>query len=149
VQLKVRFADFRTITRARTLLDPTAVAADIAHVARIVLDDIPVDGGVRLLGVSVSRLGVAASATQPRLFALTDDPPELVGSPRSDRRAALERSVDAVRARFGPGAVGPGISARRTGEPTGRRLRDTSLRPTLLDGEDETASGEGSRASLR
>jgi DNA polymerase-4 len=108
VQLKVRFADFRTISRARTLREPTAVAADIAQVARRLLDGVPTDDGVRLLGVSMSKLGTEAVA-QPRLF----DEPEPEGSTgldpvRSARRAAVEESVDAVRARFGRTAVAPG-----------------------------------------
>ena len=111
VQLKVRFADFRTISRARTLREPTAVAADIAQVARRLLDGVPTDDGIRLLGVSVSKLGTEAVA-QPRLF----DDPEPIGAPddvveldpvRSARRAAVEDSVDAVRARFGRSAVAP------------------------------------------
>ena len=113
VQLKVRFADFRTISRARTLREPTAVAADIAQVARRLLDGVPTDDGIRLLGVSVSKLGTETVA-QPRLFdepeprsARPGDLPEL-DPVRSARRAAVEQSVDAVRARFGRSAVAPG-----------------------------------------
>jgi DNA polymerase-4 len=122
VSLKVRFADFRTISRARTLHEPTAVAAQIAHVARGLLGGVPVDGGIRLLGVSVTKLG-AESAAQPRLFdadALGDpaghEGAEAPGAAddggldpdRLARFAAVESSVDAVRARFGAGAVAPG-----------------------------------------
>ena len=114
VQLKVRFADFRTISRARTLREPTAVAADIAQVARRLLDGVPTDGGIRLLGVSVSKLGTETVA-QPRLFdELEPGRPGDPGEPgdldpvRSARRAAVEESVDAVRARFGKAAVAPG-----------------------------------------
>ena len=118
VQLKVRFADFRTISRARTLREPTAVAADIAQVARRLLDGVPTESGIRLLGVSMSKLGTE-SVAQPRLF----DDTEPAGSTglnsmgsdamgldpvRSARRAAVEESVDAVRARFGRTAVAPG-----------------------------------------
>ena len=119
VSLKVRFGDFRTISRARTLREATAVAADIAQVARRLLDGVPIDDGIRLLGVSMSKLG-AETVAQPRLF---DEPQPLsrrAGAPgrnadpfaldpvRSARRAAVEQSVDAVRARFGPEAVAPG-----------------------------------------
>ncbi len=125
VPLKVRFGDFRTITRSRTLRDPTAVAADIAQVARRLLDGVPTDDGIRLLGVSVSKLG-AETVAQPRLFdepepltVAADSPglgpsdadPFALDPVRSARRAAVEQSVDAVRARFGPAAVAPGGAA--------------------------------------
>ena len=91
VQLKVRFADFRTISRARTLREPTAVAADIAHVARRLLDGVPTDDGIRLLGVSMSKLGTETVA-QPKLFD-EPEPARLHGSrsrplgpPRGGRR---------------------------------------------------------------
>jgi DNA polymerase-4 len=119
VSVKVRYADFRTISRARTLPEPTAVAAQIAHVARGLLGGVAVDSGIRLLGVSVTKLGDAAAA-QPRLFdadalALPPGAPgheavraEGLDPDRLARFAAIESSVDAVRARFGSGAVGPG-----------------------------------------
>ncbi|MFN8035886.1 MAG: DNA polymerase IV [Acidimicrobiia bacterium] len=102
VQLKVRFPDFRTITRASTLPSPTDLTGDISRVARDLLAPIDVSEGVRLLGVSVSHLA-EATTVQP---ALPLDAPD-----QADRgaleRGALERAVDAVRDRFGDDAVGP------------------------------------------
>jgi DNA polymerase-4 len=105
VQLKVRFADFHTITRSRTLPAATDLGAEIARVARALLDSVPVAGGIRLLGVSAQQL----EGGQPQLF---DDPGE-----RHARQAAVEHSLDAVRARFGSDAIGPGAtnSLRREG----------------------------------
>jgi len=129
VQLKVRYKGFRTITRSRTLPEPTDLAADVGRVARELLDAVPVGDGIRLLGVSVQQLaptgGTGAAgppppegaAEQPDLFSQapaqpTDpaEPPDgaAEGPTSADPpRGALERSVDAVRARFGDGAVGP------------------------------------------
>ena len=114
VQLKVRFPDFATITRAQTLPDPTDVAAVIADAARALLDSVDLGDGVRLLGVSVSQLG-APGAVQGRLD--LDDPVPAT----SPERAALERTVDAVRARFGPDAVGRAASVEHGRVQTGRR----------------------------
>ena len=130
VQLKVRFGDFTTITRSRTLPEPTDLAADLGRVARELLRPLDVGPGVRLLGISAQQLvrhqprsgtepeAVRARSRRPggrragregqgQLFA--EPGPDGAGpGPDPDRQAALERSVDAVRARFGPGAVGPG-----------------------------------------
>jgi DNA polymerase-4 len=127
VQLKVRFGDFTTITRSRTLAQPTDLAADVGRVARELLGSLEVGRGVRLLGISAQQLvrqePARPSGTEPAprsgaegqgtLFADPDDDPDEPGAtaagPAEERRqAALERSVDAVRARFGPGAVGSG-----------------------------------------
>jgi DNA polymerase-4 len=154
VHLKVRYADFRSITRAHTLPEPTAVAAEIARTASALLDGVPVDGGVRLLGVAVSRLGPPGTR-QPRLFAL----PEEAGGPEArtprvaraadDRRAAVERSVDAVRARFGADAVRPargrwpGGATLLDDEPSGRTDGDRNGR--AHDGADDGPRGADDR----
>ncbi len=114
VQLKVRFHDFVTITRAQTLPDPTDVAAVIAAEARALLEAVDLREGVRLLGVSVSQLG-PPGPVQGRLE-LEDEasavPPE---------RVELERTMDAVRARFGDDAVGRAASIEHGRVRTDRR----------------------------
>ncbi|KRB79880.1 DNA polymerase IV [Sphingomonas sp. Root710] len=58
VSIKLRYADFRTLTRARTLPAPIADAARITEVALALLAPLePVELGVRLLGVTLSGLG--------------------------------------------------------------------------------------------
>ncbi len=108
VQLKLRFGDFRTITRSRTLTEPTDLAGDLGRVARELLAGVDVAEGVRLLGISgqqlVRRHVVAGPDDQGQLFDDTGAPP----TPPRPGAAAVERSLDAIRARFGPGAVGPG-----------------------------------------
>ena len=97
VQLKVRFADFRTITRSKTLPAPTDLAHDIAATARALLDSVDLGPGVRLLGVSVQQL---VDADVPLAL-------DLDGTADDGRRAALERSIDTVRGRFGAESVRP------------------------------------------
>jgi DNA polymerase-4 len=111
IQLKVRFGDFKTITRSRTLAEPTDLAADLGRVARELLGALDVGRGVRLLGISAQQLVRRAPGAEDQgtLFADTGGEPADPAPPADERRqAALERSVDQVRARFGPGAVGPG-----------------------------------------
>ena len=112
VQLKARYADFRTVTRSRTLPDPTDLADDLARVGRTLLADLPLGDGLRLLGLAAQQL-VAASGVQSALpFDRADAPVP------SDRRADLERTVDDLRRRFGDAAVG-----RAAATPTRRPRR--------------------------
>jgi DNA polymerase-4 len=57
ITLKVKYSDFRQITRARTLATPVGDRATIERVARDLLATVePVERGVRLLGVTLSNL---------------------------------------------------------------------------------------------
>ena len=111
VTLKVRFADFRTITRSRTEPEALETGADLAAAGSALLAAVDVSPGVRLLGLSVSNL-VAATGRQ-----LSLDQASAGGS--GDVAAAVDR----VRARFGEAAVGPaslvgrdGLELRRQGD---------------------------------
>jgi DNA polymerase-4 len=71
VTLKVTFGDFRTITRSRTLADPVADRAALAEAGTALLAVLlPVDTGIRLLGLTLSGLGETAPRAhdeQPKL----------------------------------------------------------------------------------
>ena len=100
VQLKARYADFRTVTRSRTLAEPTDLADDLARVGRELLAELPLGDGLRLLGLSAHQL-LAVTGVQPALpFGGAADPAA------GDHRADLERTLDDVRRRFGDEAVG-------------------------------------------
>ncbi|HYM69156.1 MAG TPA: DNA polymerase IV [bacterium] len=93
VTLKVRYADFRTITRATTLAWPTDAGADLRDVVSPMWERLqPLERPVRLLGVTASRLSRTASK-QLLLF----------GS--GDQRERVDRVVDAINTRFGGGTV--------------------------------------------
>ena len=114
VQLKLRFGDFRTITRSHTLPTPTDLAAEIGDTARTLLRAIDTGEGIRLLGVSVSQLEDEV-AVQGRLdFADATEPV-------SEDRRALEDAVDTVRERFGRDAVGSAAFLDHGRLRTGRR----------------------------
>jgi DNA polymerase-4 len=111
VTLKVRFADFRTITRSHTVRDPLATAPDIAEVAAALLAGIDPSSGVRLLGVCVAQLAPRPSS-QLSLEEVS-----------ASGREEVAKAVDEVRRRFGDRAVGPatllaadGLRLRRQGE---------------------------------
>lgn len=112
VTIKVRLHDFTTLNRSTTLPAPTDNGATIARLARALLTDIDVSGGVRLLGVGVSGL---ADWIQEDLFgesgqdsAHPDDAmagPEPPPLPRARDRSGWAPGMDVVHDDFGRGWV--------------------------------------------
>jgi DNA polymerase IV len=109
VTLKVRFGDFRTITRSTTLPTPVDDAPALARHARALLATIDPTPGVRLLGVTASGL-VEGTARQ-----LSFDDADAAPWPEASG------AVDAIRARFGEGAIGPAAAVGRHGLRVKRR----------------------------
>jgi DNA polymerase-4 len=62
IGIKVRLDDFSTVTRARTLPEPTNDAGTVASVAQALLDSYAPPRPVRLLGVRVAGLSAHAAA---------------------------------------------------------------------------------------
>jgi len=109
VSIKVRFADFATITRSRTLDVPTDVGQELYETARALFDALGLDRArIRLVGVRAERLVDADSA--PRQLEL--------GAREHGRREA-ELAADRAARRFGAGAVRPATLLRRDGRPGG------------------------------
>jgi DNA polymerase-4 len=99
VTLKVRFSNFSTITRSRTLGHDTNTTAEIYEVARaLYLKLDPQRPRIRLLGVSVTGLTIGAPLRQLELG---------VGSDGAGWDEA-SKAVDDLRRRFGERSVGLG-----------------------------------------
>ena len=109
VSIKVRFADFTTISRSATLAQPTDLAWDLYSSAKRLLGEVRIgDAGLRLLGLRAEQL------VDPRLgvqLALDADP----------RRDRAEAALDEVVAKFGARMAGP---ASLVGRGTGRLPAD-------------------------
>lgn len=98
IGIKVRFSDFRTITRSKSRSDGTDVAKDIYATARSLYDALGLQRArIRLIGVRVEGLADAQGATEQLMF----------DGAEHDHRDA-ERAVDKVVAKYGRGAVVPG-----------------------------------------
>lgn len=96
VTLKLKSADFKIRTRARSLGSPTQLAAKIFAAGRDLLSHEVGATKYRLIGIGVSNLSEAAG----------DDFADLI-----DRRAAdAEHAVDKLRAKFGRDAVVKGLA---------------------------------------
>ncbi|MDA8395761.1 MAG: DNA polymerase IV [Candidatus Dormibacteraeota bacterium] len=94
VILKVRFQDFRTVTRQQALAAPTCLDLQLSRSARELLEPV-YEPGVRLLGVGAGRLQEGEVAG---LFP-TDE----------SRAARLDQALDRLRAQFGAQAITRGV----------------------------------------
>ncbi|HUF97858.1 MAG TPA: DNA polymerase IV [Ilumatobacter sp.] len=98
--LKVRFDGFRTVTRSTTLGSSVNTAPEIVAALDPLLAALDVSVGVRLLGVSSSNFGEAASQ-----MSLLDD-----GDVASGLAAG---AIDQIRERYGSAAISPASAVRR------------------------------------
>jgi DNA polymerase-4 len=115
VSIKVRFADFTTITRSRTVRDPTDVSRDIYGVAVALYDALGLDRArLRLVGVRVEGL-VDTGDVDEQL---------VLDAPEHGWRDA-EEAVDRAARRFGRGAVRPAaLVTHEPDDPVHRRRTD-------------------------
>jgi DNA polymerase-4 len=94
VTLKLRFTPWQTITRSHTA-EPTQDGLEIYRRALTLLARETLDRAVRLVGVSLSRLGPAASGQLQLL------------DPAAVRRERLAQAIDRLARRFGEHVVKP------------------------------------------
>ena len=102
VTLKLKTADFRIRTRARSLDHPTQLAERIFESGRDLLAAEADGTAFRLIGIGVSAL---SETSQPDRGDLIDG-----------RRAEAELAMDRLRARFGKGAIVKGRALAADGE---------------------------------
>jgi len=90
ITLKLRYEGFETHTKQTSLDRPTQGDDDIVHAAESLFDQFPLDRKVRLLGVGTGDLTrCGGSPAQLDLFA------------EPEKRDTLDRTVDAIRTKFG------------------------------------------------
>jgi len=102
VTLKLKTADFKTLTRRITLPDATQSADRIYRTARSLFDQTGNRGPFRLIGVGISQIVSEAEA---------DRAPDLL-DPDSGKRIKVEKATDAIRKKFGSEAILKGRSLR-------------------------------------
>ncbi len=122
VTVRVRFAGMRSVTRSLTLAAPVATTLTLTEVAEQLTWQAIRDEGrpvveISLLAISVSNLAVQ-NGVQLEL-PLPPEDPRRPGSATGAARFALDRSMDAVRRRYGRDAVGylPAVLQRAGGVP--------------------------------
>jgi DNA polymerase-4 len=109
VSIKVRFADFTTITRSRTMREATDVAQEVYATACGLFDALGLDRArIRLVGVRVEQLTDSDEA-----------PRQLLLGERAQGRREVEQAADRASRRFGSGAVRPASLVREdTSDPS-------------------------------
>ncbi|MCZ4500522.1 MAG: dinB 1 [Marmoricola sp.] len=96
VAIRVRYADFTTVTRSRTLPDPTDVSAEVHIEAVRLFGALRTHQRVRLVGVRVEGLRPRSGAGR-----------QLEIGQRERGWAEVDQAVDRARRRFGTGAIRP------------------------------------------
>ena len=95
VTLKVRYPDFKSITRSHTFAEPTSSSHKIIEILNDLLLHLDLKKGVRLIGVSVSNLTLGSS------IQLQLESEEIMNWEQT------EEVMDRIRGRFGASSIGP------------------------------------------
>jgi DNA polymerase IV len=98
VTLKLRTASFKAITRRITLSEPTATGRIVFEAAKPLLIAELSKGPFRLIGVGLTDLSAPGDADHGDLMNTT-----------APRKAALERALDQVNAKYGKGSLKAGM----------------------------------------
>ncbi len=98
IKLKIRFSDFRTISRSSSLPDPTSTTRTLWNVASSILNEAlnQTHEPVRLLGMGVSQLSHLRPVQK-----------ELFDQEERDKQNRLDETCDQLREKFGRGSVKP------------------------------------------
>jgi DNA polymerase-4 len=166
VTLKIRYGDFSTRTRSVTSPRSLDDGGAIARLGCLLLADLDLSGGIRLLGVGVSNLAPTGTGPAEQL-SLDMAAPEHASSadgsaggpgggepagvaarsrptrptrPTRPAGASTTEAVDAIRRRYGAGAVGPAALLEAAGL-RGKRQGDTQWGPGA---QPDPAAAEGS-----
>ena len=112
ISIKVRFADFSTISRSKTLPLPIDSTHDIYEIAKTLYLALNLDRArLRLVGISLDNLSEAA-------------PEQLLLGAREKGWREADTAIDRAKLRFGGGSVRPG-----------RLIRKSSADPKAAEGE--------------
>jgi DNA polymerase IV len=120
ISVKLRLASFKTITRSKTLAEPTDVAREIYAIACALYEGSGLDARARLRLVGVRAAGLRPATGAARQLAFGDRP--------AGWREA-ERAVDQIARRFGSDAVRPAALVPGERPPHSSAPSDSEGRP--------------------
>ena len=99
VQIKIRFSDFRTITRSLSLGEPSSSSEELEAAVEELFERVEIVDGIRLVGMGVSNLTTSPVAQQM-----------LFDNEQRSRNARLDEMQDQLKDRFGHDAIRRGTS---------------------------------------
>ena len=99
VQIKIRFSDFRTITRSLSLGEPSSSSEELEAAVDELFKRVEIVDGIRLVGMGVSNL-TSSPVAQQMLF----------DNEERSRNARLDEMQDQLKDRFGHDAIRRGTS---------------------------------------
>lgn len=102
ISIKVRTSDFRTLTRSRTMDNPSDGSHAIFQIARALYS------GIDLRGLPVRLVGVRAEGLKPREHVVLQPTLDESTDDSAGMQREVESAMDLVRRRFGTGAIGIG-----------------------------------------
>ena len=140
VVIKVRRFDFSTLTRSETLPAPTDDPLVIASMARRLLEQVELTGGVRLLGVGVSGL---ADFTQEDLFAQA----QALREAEEEMFAGLAAELEAEAEAEAGAGVGSTVAVEGAEGPMGPGLAGDQERLVAAAGSEGDVGGGASAAT--
>ncbi|MEI6736169.1 MAG: DNA polymerase IV [Actinomycetes bacterium] len=114
IGIVVKFDDLTSVSRSHTVPQALDDEDAWASIAIELVDSIPRQGAVRLMGASLSQFAPRSSSSTQMVFdfgvsgAVESTPEE-----QQLRRESLREALDDIRARFGRSAVGTGIEFHR------------------------------------
>ncbi len=125
VTLKLKSANFKTITRRRTLPQPVQLADIIFRALEPLLEAEANGTAYRLIGAGISGLSKPVGDMGDML------------DPMAAKRGIAERASDVARARFGTDAVMTGRTLRRKGDINIAKSLPTKPTPDQVDAQNE------------
>ena len=131
VTVRVRFADLRSVTHAATLDAPVSATVILAEIAEALVCKVlaahPGERNISLLAISVSHLQKDSDLQLEFSLGLEDEG-RRPGTRRGLAWRAADGAVDAIRDRFGWGAVGYGSAALGVGGSVPDEFRELAER---------------------
>jgi len=107
ITLKLKTADFKTLTKSETLDHHTNLARSAFKVAKPLLAQCADGRSFRLIGIGFSDLAPEAGAPQSELFETNEE-----------KFTTQEKAIDAIRAKFGDDAIAAGRTLKKSSANT-------------------------------
>ncbi len=105
ISVEIKYNDFKTASHQMSLTSPSSTSQIIYELSCRLFDELWNGSPIRLLGVRCSRLMDASTPTQLSLFDMPEQKKSSPASPSREKLAALDKTLDTIRQKYGENAV--------------------------------------------